>query len=139
MKTPLLIFAVVLSFTSTSHAGGAGDEPGTEIYFRTPSKNIGCAYVSNENILVCERIKPKYARVEIANAVEWRDETGGTYSAHEPSAFVLGYGKKWTTPDGFITCISKPSGLKCVGPDGFGFLLSKAHVSSFDSKGHEIR
>jgi hypothetical protein len=134
-----LTAGVMMCFTSQVWAGGAGDDPGTDTYFRTPSKNIGCVYISGEGVLICERIKPKYARVQIVNKVEWLDETGGHYTANEPTAVVLGYGQSWKTPHGDITCKSKASGLTCRSIDGFGFSISKSRVSSFDPKGHEIK
>jgi hypothetical protein len=142
MKNPIaiaIVAAAITSHPSLGMAGGAGDDPGTDIYFRTPSKNIGCVYISGEGVLICERIKPKYARVQIVNKVEWLDETGGHYTANEPTAIVLGYGQSWKTPHGDMTCKSKASGLTCRSRDGFGFSISKSRVSSFDPKGHEIK
>ncbi len=135
-----LFVAILFSTFNASSllAGGLGDTPGTQINFSTPSRNVNCAFLHGENILWCERSKPKFATVQIANPVDWQKQQGMQFLVNEKQDFILAYGKSWTTPDGAITCKSKSSGLTCKLKNSFGFFMSKSRVSSFDSNGHEI-
>jgi hypothetical protein len=135
-----LLGAVV---TCTSPAAAAGF-----VFFQTPSKNIGCAYlpaISRGGVptLRCEirsGLKPlprhphpcgegvfgqavTMTRRGRAQAICISD------TIRTPSARVLGYGHSIRV--GGFTCASRRTGLRCTNAAGHGWFLSRQHSLLF--------
>ena len=105
--------------------------------FRTPSKNIACAFypasITGRAVFRCDLLsglKPKPAR---HCDVDWtgasmgpRGKAGPTCAGdtvYDRSAPVLAYGRTWSY--GGIVCTSRTSGLTCRNGDKHGFFLSR--------------
>ena len=105
--------------------------------FRTPSKNIACAYygasITGRVIFRCDLLsglRPKPAR---HCEVDWtgasmsvRGRAGPTCAGdtvYDRRAPILAYGNAWTR--GGISCTSRTTGLTCRNVDGHGFFLSR--------------
>jgi hypothetical protein len=105
--------------------------------FRTPSKNIACAYypasITGKAVFRCDLfsgLKPKPAR---RCDVDWtgasmapRGKAGPTCAGdtvYDPHAPVLAYGRSWSY--GGVSCTSRATGLTCRNRDGHGFFLSR--------------
>jgi hypothetical protein len=123
--------------------GAAAPAAGASIvYFQTPSKNIGCAYlpaISSGDVptLRCEirsGLRPLPARRGRCREGVWgqavamtrRGRAGGiciSDTVREPSAPVLGYGR--TRRVGGFTCMSREGGLSCTNLSDHGWFLSR--------------
>ena len=116
-------------------AAGAAPNP----FFRTPSKNIYCAYFGSLRCDIKSGLKPKPAKPHGCD-FDW----GQTYvlarvgrarigcvsdSVFDPSAAALAYGKTWRR--GSIACISRRSGLRCTNRSGHGFFMSRQRSQRF--------
>ena len=118
------------------------------VYFQTPSRNIGCAYlpvISKGDVptLRCEirsGLRPLPPRPRGCGDAVWgqavaMSRTGRprgiciSDTIREPSAPVLGYGRTWRV--GGFTCVSRPSGLRCANRAGHGWRLSRERSSFF--------
>jgi Family of unknown function (DUF6636) len=105
--------------------------------FRTPSKNIACAYypvsITGRAVFRCDLLsglKPRPAR---HCDVDWtgasmgpRGKAGPTCAGdtvYERRAPILAYGRTWSY--GGISCTSRATGLTCRNRDGHGFFLSR--------------
>jgi hypothetical protein len=112
----------------------------TYISFRTPSKNIYCAYSSADSttpaFLRCDirsHLKPAPPRRSCVEGVYGESvgmtRTGAAHvlcisdTVYNPAARVLAYGTSWSR-DGF-RCTSRAAGLTCTNPRGHGFFLSR--------------
>jgi Family of unknown function (DUF6636) len=102
-------------------------------FFRTPSKNIYCAYFGSLRCDIRSGLKPKPAR-PVGCGFDWgqtfvlsrsgRARVGCVSdSVFDPSARVLPYGAKWRR--GGITCASKRTGLLCFNPSSHGVFMSR--------------
>jgi hypothetical protein len=112
----------------------------TFVSFRTPSKNIYCAYSSGLGapaFLRCDirsKLRPAPRPHACVEGV-YGESVGMTKTAaahvlcisdttYNPNARVLAYGTSWAR-DGF-RCSSRASGLTCANSRGHGFFLSRA-------------
>jgi hypothetical protein len=112
----------------------------TYISFRTPSKNIYCAYNSADApspaFLRCDirsHLKPAPRPHSCVEGVYGESvgmtKTGSAHvlcisdTTYNPSARVLAYGTSWSR-DGF-RCTSRSSGLTCTNARRHGFFLSR--------------
>jgi hypothetical protein len=105
--------------------------------FRTPSRNIACAYydasITGRVVFRCDLLsglRPKPARhCEVdwtGTSMSVRGRAGPTCAGdtvYDRRAPILGYGKAWTR--GGISCTSAATGLTCRNVDGHGFFLSR--------------
>ncbi|MGZ8695623.1 MAG: DUF6636 domain-containing protein [Gaiellaceae bacterium] len=106
--------------------------------FRTPSKNISCAYypasVSGTAVFRCDLLSGLKPRPRTKCEVDGtgasmgpRGRAGPTCAGdtvYDPRAPVLAYGSTWTLAG--LSCTSKQTGLTCRNRDGHGFFLSRA-------------
>jgi hypothetical protein len=130
-------FLVVLMVAALFTAPAAGAPTLTPKTFRTPSKNIACAYypasITGRAVFRCDLfsgLKPKPAR---HCDVDWtgasmgpRGKAGPTCAGdtvYDPRAPVLAYGRSWS--HGGIVCASRATGLTCRNRDRHGFFLSR--------------
>jgi hypothetical protein len=146
MKLMRIILALVLVATIAIFAAAAA--PARIVYFQTPSRNIGCAYlpaISKGDVpsLRCEirsGLRPLPPRPRACGDAVWGQAVAMTRTGRargicisdtirEPSAPVLGYGRIWRV--GGFTCSSRRSGLRCTNPAGHGWRLSREHSSLF--------
>jgi len=127
-------------------------EGSTSGYFKTPSGNIVCFYVSGKGadpaLVVCGikgGLKPApprrpckeggYAGDRVVLLVTGRAHAPacagdpGPFLGLQVGARVLGYGK--TSTGSGLRCTSAVSGLTCRNRSGHGFFLSRAHWRSF--------
>ena len=108
-------------------------------FFRTPSKNIYCAYFGSLRCDIRSGLKPTPAK-PAGCEFDW----GQTYvlgrtararigcvsdSVFDPNAAALAYGRTWRR--GGISCASRRSGLRCTNRSGHGFLMSRARSHRF--------
>lgn len=132
---------------SLAWAAGAGACPRANDYvsFRTPSKNVFCAY----SVFTDE---PAYLRCEIRSGIKpmprhprssecvWGRAIGMKKSGkpsylcisdtvYDPAARTLAYGSTWSR-DGF-RCTSEQAGLSCRNRAGHGFFLSRERTRVF--------
>jgi hypothetical protein len=102
-----------------------------DVFFKTPSGNIGCAY---DNVagarLVCLIYEPKVTAAILT--VDGVDASGPPEtwdrSWAAPGVPVLAYGK--TRKLGPFTCTSAKSGLTCKGK-AHGFTMSRASIKAY--------
>ncbi len=133
MRLAPLLAAATLVLTASTPATAAGS------FFRTPSKNIYCAYFGTLRCDIRSGLVPKPAKPPGCD-FDW----GQTYelgragrtrvgcvsdSVFSPTASVLRYGTRWSR--GGITCLSRATGLRCANRSGHGFFLSRAHSFRF--------
>jgi hypothetical protein len=111
-------------------------------FFRTPSKNIYCAWTSAPAILRCDILsgvrplppKPRSCDFDWGAGFDLR-RTGPARilcvsdSVVTSSARVLRYGQTWSR--GGFTCVSRAVGLRCRNVSGRGFFLSRQRSSRF--------
>ena len=126
----LLLAPAALAVAAIFAAGPAAGAIG----FRTPSKNIGCTYMTAPNVLRCDilsGLKPEPSR---RCALDWTgislaptgraQPTCAGDTAYRQGARILGYGSTWRR-DG-VRCVSRRTGLRCVNRSGHGFVLARA-------------
>ncbi len=134
------VAVLVAAAALAAPALGASGRTTTYISFRTPSKNIYCAYTS------ADPPSPAYLRCDIRShlhpAPAPRKCVEGVYgesvgmtktgaarvlcisdTTYNPKARVLAYGTSWAR-DGF-RCTSRAAGLTCTNQRGHGFFLSR--------------
>lgn len=111
-------------------------------FFRTPSKNIYCAWLSGPSTLRCDILsgvrplppKPPSCDFDWGVGFDLR-RTGRARilcvsdSVVTSSARVLRYGQTWRR--GGFTCISRITGLRCRNASGRGFFLSRQRSYRF--------
>lgn len=108
-------------------------------FFRTPSKNIYCAYFESLRCDIKSGLKPRPARPAGCD-FDWGQtlelsRTGRAKigcvsdSVYDPHSRALAYGSTWSR--GGITCRSKPTGLRCTNRSGHGFFMSRARSYRF--------
>ncbi len=103
------------------------------ISFRTPSKNIACAFQTRPAFLRCDilsGLKPEPSR---RCAGDWTGVSMRRFgkaaatcagdTVYERRAPVLAYGRVWTR--GGFRCLSRPTGLTCSNGSRHGFFLSR--------------
>ena len=105
--------------------------------FRTPSRNIGCAYydasITGRVVFRCDLLSG--LNPEPARRCEG-DWTGASMSArgrggptcagdtvYDQRAPILAYGRTWSR--GGLSCVSRTTGLTCRNRDGHGFFLAR--------------
>jgi hypothetical protein len=129
----LLLFAAAV--TLAVPADGAAPNP----FFRTPSKNIYCAYFATLRCDIRSGLKPKPAKPAGCD-FDWgqtlvlgrsgRARVGCVSdSVFDPTARVLAYGTMWRR--GGITCVSKRTALLCFNSSSHGFSMSRARSYRF--------
>lgn len=133
---PLIALALLLAAAPAASAGITG--------FKTPSRNIFCAYMvfGSERSLRCDisktdnRPPSKPASCEF----DWGYSFGLTPSGKgrrlcvsdtpmDPKFPVLGYGRTWKR--GPFTCRSRETGVRCTNTRGHGFELSRSRQRVF--------
>jgi hypothetical protein len=111
-------------------------------FFRTPSKNIYCAWISTSAVLRCDILsgvrplppRPPSCDFDWGAGFDLR-RTGRARilcvsdSVVTSSARVLRYGQTWQR--GGFTCISRTIGLRCRNLRGHGFFLSRQRSFRF--------
>jgi len=134
----LVVLAVVVAAVTVALPASARTV--AYVSFRTPSKNIYCAYSSGLG-------SPAYLRCDIRSGLHHptpgahhcvegvygqsigMTKTGAAQvlcisdTTYNPQARVLAYGTSWSR-DGF-RCTSRSSGLTCTNQRGHGFFLSR--------------
>jgi hypothetical protein len=132
----IAVFAALVAAAVPDRADSAS------YFFRTPSKNIYCAWISAPANLRCDILSgvrplpPKPPSCDF----DWGAGFGLTLrgrarilcvsdSVVTSSARVLRYGQTWRRA-GF-TCISRTSGLRCRNLAGRGFFLSRQRSFRF--------
>jgi hypothetical protein len=135
------LLAVLIVVLAAAGAASAA----TSITFRTPTGNIGCAFMSGGGLepnLRCDirsGIRPKPPRPRVCShdwGFSYAMAPTGTARALcagdtviRPMAKVLAYGKTWSHV-GF-TCTSRVPGVRCTNRSGHGFFLSRARSYRF--------
>jgi hypothetical protein len=140
VRAALLAAAVVLAAAGSAAGASSLSE------FRTPSRNIGCIYAPKDSTsptyLRCDirtGLRPKPARPAKCD-LDWGDSytllvrglakiTCHGDTTLDPRYRVLHYGSTWKR--GGFSCTSRRTGLRCRGPAGHGFFLSKQHSYRF--------
>jgi hypothetical protein len=121
-RCALLTLIVALALIAAS---GAGARPSSSSSFRTPSKNIACAYVAQRSLggpfLRCDLLsglkpEPKRACEFDWGAVTMRPKKKARASCisdtvYSKSAPILAYGHTWSR--GAFRCQSAQKGLTC--------------------------
>ncbi len=121
-------------------AGAAGGSPGAlhSRTFRTPSKNISCAYypasITGTAVFRCDLFSGLRPKPKRRCDVDWtgasmglRGRAGPTCAGdtvYDPHAPILAYGSTWSLAG--LSCSSRATGLTCRNRDGHGFFLSRA-------------
>jgi hypothetical protein len=138
-------FVLLTSVISFGLAMQAADARAEFLYFRTPSKNIHCAYMDYEGVpnVRCDIMAytPSITTPPADCDLDW----GMAYSitadgikgemlcvgdtVNTPDAKPLPYGATFRRST--ITCISEKTGLTCTNGRGHGFFLSKAEQRVF--------
>jgi hypothetical protein len=140
--------AVVGTLLGLAGLAGTRASAAEIVYFQTPSKNIGCAYIpalSSGDVpyLRCEitsGLRPKPPRPAgcgdaVWGRAVWMTRRGRAQricisdTIREPSAPVLGYGRTWRA--GRFTCVSKRAGLRCTNLAAHGWFLSRKRSTLF--------
>jgi hypothetical protein len=136
------IAAIAVFAASVVAVGPASAEPAAQEFFRTPSKNIYCAWLSGPKTLRCDILsgvrplppKPPSCDFDWGAGFDLR-RTGRARilcvsdSVVTNSAKVLRYGQTWSR--GGLTCKSRVTGLRCRNVSGHGFFLSRQRSSRF--------
>jgi uncharacterized protein DUF6636 len=133
--------AIAVFAASVVLAVPARAEP-AQYFFRTPSKNIYCAWLSSPGVLRCDILsgvrplppKPASCDFDWGAGFELKRTSRARIlcvsdSVVTNSAKVLRYGQTWSR-SGF-TCISRVTGLRCRNSGGHGFFLSRQHSYRF--------
>ena len=106
--------------------------------FRTPSKNIACAYypasITGRAVFRCDLLSGLKPRPTRHCDVDWtgasmgpRGKAGPTCAGdtvYNTRAPILAYGRTWSY--GGVVCKSRTTGLTCHNRDAHGFFLSRA-------------
>ena len=116
-----------------------------EAYFKTPSKNIYCAYFDYDGRpeVRCDirSFTSTMGKAPSDCDLEWGDafaiganDKKGSVICHgdtviSDQARTLGYGEAWKGSG--ITCMSQEAGLTCLNRKGHGFTLSKKQQKVF--------
>jgi hypothetical protein len=132
----LLVSLVAVAVMAAGSAQGS-----QELYvpFRTPSKNIACAYftVGAPATLRCDILSGLKPEPRGRCELDWTGVSMGAGRAraacagdtvYDLDAPVLGYGKTWQR--GPFTCLSMRIGLSCANRTGHGFFLSRESWSA---------
>ncbi|HEU5213867.1 MAG TPA: DUF6636 domain-containing protein [Gaiellaceae bacterium] len=133
----LLVVIVVSGMLAAPAAGGRRAPSLTTKTFRTPSKNIACAYYpassTGRAVFRCDLLSGLQPRPTRHCDVHWtgasmgpRGKAGPTCAGdtvYDRRAPTLAYGSTWSY--GGITCTSRSTGLTCRNRDGHGFFLSR--------------
>ncbi len=128
--------AILLAGLVAATAPAAEAAPLTSAKFRTPSRNIGCAFSrpsSSSAYLRCDilsglRPEPRRACdfdwVGLALTGRGRGRPNcGSDTVYAPRAPVLRYGRTWRR--GPFLCVSGRRGLRCTNQAAHGFFLSR--------------
>ena len=128
--------AILLAGLVAATAPAAEAAPLTSAKFRTPSRNIGCAFSrpsSSSAYLRCDilsglRPEPRRACdfdwVGLALTGRGRGRPNcGSDTVYAPRAPVLRYGRTWRR--GPFRCVSRRRGLRCTNRAAHGFFLSR--------------
>ncbi len=114
------------------------------VFFRTPSRNIGCvasstfgAYLRCDILSGLKPRPPKPARCTLDWGFGYTVKTTGrTFqtcagdTAYSPGAKVIRYGATWNVL-GRFRCTSRRVGLRCSNRSGHGFFLSRERSYRF--------
>jgi Family of unknown function (DUF6636) len=138
-----LIAAVVLAASAAVAAGPAGASSSVTS-FRTPSKNIYCAWEhlsGSPQVLRCDvrqlthqAPKPSGCQFDAGSSFGM-NPTGRAAalcvsdSVYNPHARAIAYGK--SRRFGSFRCSSKTSGLRCTNRSGHGFFLNRTSYKLF--------
>jgi Family of unknown function (DUF6636) len=132
---------VALAVAAAPTGGASATSNFTVVFFRTPSKNIYCAYNSagagSPAFLRCDirsRLlhptpKPHRCVEGVYGESVGMTKTGAAHvlcisdTTYDPKARVLAYGHTWAR-DGF-RCVSRSAGLTCTNKRKHGFFLSR--------------
>jgi uncharacterized protein DUF6636 len=138
----LRIVAIAVFAASVVAVAPARAEPAAQSFFRTPSKNIYCAWLSGPQTLRCDILSgvkplpPKPASCDFDWGAGYEVKRTGrarilcvSDSVVTSSAKVLRYGQSWSR--GGFTCISRVTGLRCRNRSGHGFFLSRQRSYRF--------
>ncbi len=142
----LAVLGAALAAALAASDGALADLQANDyVTFRTPSRNIFCAYsvlTDEPAYLRCEirsGIKPMPARPQNpecvwGRAVGMRKAGRPSYlcisdTVFDPQAKTLAYGSTWSR-NGF-RCSSQPAGLSCRNAAGHGFFLSREQTRLF--------
>ncbi len=137
MRRAVLGVALVLVVAGSATAASSSTSS-----FQTPSKNIGCIYVTpfaanDKPYLRCDiggglhplPPRPKNCDLDWGYGYSMAGAKGRAApfcagdTAREPRAPVLKYGRTWKK--GPFTCLSRTIGLRCANRAGHGFFLSR--------------
>jgi hypothetical protein len=131
----VVVAAVVAGLVAAAPAAAAT----SATFFRTPSKNIYCAYFGSLRCdigsgLVPKPAKPRGCDFDWGQTFELPRSGGARVGCVSDSVFsatshVLAYGTRWSR--GGITCVSRAIGLRCTNGSRHGFFLSRAHSFRF--------
>ena len=135
----LAAIAVLVASVAVVPAAGAG---AATTFFRTPSKNIYCAWISAPAVLRCDILsgvrplprRPASCDFDWGAGYDLR-RTGPARilcvsdSVVTSSARVLTYG--WTWRRGGFICVSRRTGVRCRNATGRGFFLSRERSFRF--------
>ena len=138
----LRIAAIAVFAASVVAVGTASAEPAAQEFFRTPSKNIYCAWMSTPANLRCDILSGVRPRPPKPPSCDFDWGAGFDLSVRgraqilcvsdsvvTSSARVLRYGQTWRRA-GF-TCVSRTIGLRCHNFAGRGFFLSRRRSYRF--------
>ena len=137
--------AAVVAVVAALAPAGALAAPSSPVIetFRTPSRNIACAYIPRAaggvptlrcDILSGLRPQPRRAcrldwtGLELVAARRARPVCAGD-TVYQSSAPILRYGRTWRR--GPFVCVSRRIGLRCRERAGHGFLLSRSRWRVF--------
>ena len=137
MKPSLLSVIALCLLVRPAHADDL-------LFFRTPSKNIGCMIATGDYAVVrCDLrdLTPSTLPAPVDCDLDWghsfeiglSDRKGYLAcvgdSVFEPTAITLGYGE--TISLGGFACTSEKTGMTCTNPAGHGFTIAKARQKLF--------
>jgi hypothetical protein len=138
----LRIAAIAVVAASVVAVGPARAEPAAQYFFRTPSKNIYCAWLSGPQTLRCDILSgvrplpPKPPSCDFDWGAGFQMKRTGrarilcvSDSVVTSSAKVLRYGQTWSR--GGFTCTSRVTGLRCRNLERHGFFLSRRRSYRF--------
>ena len=133
----IAVFAAVLAIAAPASAAAP-----SSYFFRTPSKNIYCAWTSPPAVLRCDILsgvrplppKPRSCDFDWGAGFDLRRTAPARIlcvsdSVVTGSARVLRYGQTWRR--GGFTCVSRSVGLRCRNASGRGFFLSRQRSFRF--------
>ena len=133
MRRVVLVVAAVTLAARAALPAAAGTT--AYITFRTPSKNIYCAYYSPPAFMRCDirsGLHPKpsgkcregdYGQSVGMTAIGRAHVLCISDSVYSPTARALPYGSSWS--HGGFRCVSRSVGLTCTSSHGHGFFLSR--------------